>query len=440
MHQRRDRALLCILMLAFAVRAAAVLALGSRDPGPDALNDYLPIAANVLEGRGFINAAGEPDYVRGPGYPLFIAAVQAVAGPDRLSAILWMQALLDTCTAALAATIARRTLGDSAARWTALLYAFNPLAAYASALIGPETLFAFLLTASLAAFQGAIATRRPVWVGVAGVLMGYCVLTRATPLLLVPVWGAWLVVALRTTTSEAITLWKSLRTGLAFAVVLGVTSAAVVLPWTWRNWRVFHEFIPVVANGGSNLYAGSSERFWPAPPEHHEQRDLRERELIQAGAVEPPPAAWHGPAEGDAYMLSLGRANYRLAWQEDPAGLVTYLARKSLRLWYATQSGRQERFVGLINVALLCLAVAGFGVAVCRRQLWTLVPVGLAIAYFPAVLIAMFPLARYVVGFAPCLCVFGAAACVAAQEAVTAWLANRGTGFLPARVELGSGR
>ena len=429
MFRSQRRLLLLILTAAFAFRAAAVLTIGAREPGPDALNDYLPMAANVLSGEGFLNAAGELDYVRGPGYPLMMAAAQSLLPLGEVASVLWVQALLDTATVWLAFWLATRIFGASAGLWSAALYSVNPLSIYACALVGPETLFAFLLTAALAALQLGIESRHGVWMAVSGVAIGAAVLARATPVLLVPVWGVWQVVShWLDRRSEASgedagcpagsSLLTRLRRGILHAVILGATSAAVVLPWTYRNWRVFGEFIPVAANGGVNYYAGSLERFWPAPPEHHRQKELRLQELIEAGVVPPQPERFSGPAAGDKYFFALGQANYRLAWEESPAALTGYLFRKSLRLWYATQSGRRQWFVGAVNAAWLLLAVCGVIAAARVSRLRQLVPCLLTIAYFPVVLLAMFPLARYVVGFAPCLCVVGSIACLLIQERV----------------------
>jgi hypothetical protein len=418
---------LAVLCLAFALRAAAVILLGGREPGPDAIDDYLPISANLLAGNGFINGAGEPDSVRGPGYPLFLATVRGLASGDAVAAILWAQTLLDTITTWLAWRMGLRLFGAAAGLWSAALYAINPLSIYACALVGPEILFAFLLTAAVAALEVGIDSLQWKWFALCGASLGAAVLTRATPALLAPVWGAWIV-------AEPILRWSrgntsargnnseaAHRASLPFlrsithALVLGAASFAVVAPWTIRNWATFHEFIPVVANGGVNLYAGSSQRFWPPPPEHHRQRDLRMQELIDLGAVPPPPSGV-GPAAGDRYRFHLGLANYRLAWAEDPAALAGYLAKKSLRLWYATQSGRLERWVGLINLAWLLLAVCGIVAATRLGRLRESAPCLLTIVYFPLVMTAMFPLARYVVGFAPFLCVMGSAACGILRE------------------------
>jgi hypothetical protein len=41
------------------------------------------------------------------------------------------------------------------------------------------------------------------------------------------------------------------------AVLAGVVFVACIAPWTWRNWVVFHAFIPLRGNFGAELYMGN---------------------------------------------------------------------------------------------------------------------------------------------------------------------------------------
>ena len=163
-----SRWLTLILVVAFALRAVAVIKLGGGDPSPDALDDYLPIAANLMAGNGFINGANEPDYVRGPAFPLFVALAQLVLPGGSNMSVLWLQALADTMTATLIAGITRRAIGPVASLVAAGLYAMNPLAIYSCTILGPEILTAFLLTAAVAAYMRSIETAKRCWMAMAG--------------------------------------------------------------------------------------------------------------------------------------------------------------------------------------------------------------------------------------------------------------------------------
>jgi hypothetical protein len=44
------------------------------------------------------------------------------------------------------------------------------------------------------------------------------------------------------------------RRSLAGALLAGLLFAACVAPWTWRNWQVFHAFVPIRSNLAAELW------------------------------------------------------------------------------------------------------------------------------------------------------------------------------------------
>lgn len=380
-------------LLALGLRLVVVWLCRAHEPSPDALEDYLPMAQHVLAGEGFLNAQGMPDYERGPGYALFLAAVQSVGGSD----LLWVrlgQAVVDTATTCLVCGIGARLFSRRAGTLAAFTYAINPLAIWACALINPETLFAFLTALSVWFLVGGLASARPTSFLLCGVALGLAALCRATPLLLPVVWVGLLC-------------WiRGPRNGLAWGACAAAGCLLTVSPWTVRNAVVFHELIPVSANGGANFYAGSSPRFWGSVEQHFTERRARRQELIDLRAVPPQPEA-DGPGAGDRYLFQMGLANYRLAWEESRLGVLRFLVQKAGRLWYGTQSRRQENLILVVNGTWLLGAAAGLVLVWPNRQArgGALLLVG-TVAYFVLVLTALFPLSRYVTGFLPVLCVF----------------------------------
>ncbi len=53
-----SKLLTVILIATFVLRAAAIVGIGHREPGPDALDDYLPMAANLRAGNGIRERGG----------------------------------------------------------------------------------------------------------------------------------------------------------------------------------------------------------------------------------------------------------------------------------------------------------------------------------------------------------------------------------------------
>ena len=76
-----------------------------------------------------------------------------------------------------------------------------------------------------------------------GLLWGLIGLSNATPLLLLPVCVVWVIAGVR-----------ERRRALAGTVFAGVVFLACLAPWTWRNWGVFHTFIPIRGNLGAELW------------------------------------------------------------------------------------------------------------------------------------------------------------------------------------------
>jgi hypothetical protein len=78
-----------------------------------------------------------------------------------------------------------------------------------------------------------------------GLLLGLAALTREVPLYFLPLLAAWLV-------------GRRDRQSLLRAVVVVVATAAVVAPWTLRNWVRFGAFVPVSTMGGRALWEGNT--------------------------------------------------------------------------------------------------------------------------------------------------------------------------------------
>jgi hypothetical protein len=236
--------LLGAALLAFAVRTAFLLLEPAVDPAGDE-------PSWTMLGVQCLSEAGRPLYpfkrvhlFYPPAYPYFIAVPHLLFGT--LTAVKWVQAgvgaLLVLAVGAVAARAAGPRAGLVAGAWAALY----PELVWFSVHFWSETLFMALLWWAIERALAADARGLAGPAAASGALWGLGILTRETTLYFTPVIAAWLG-------------FRSARAGATKRATLFLATAVmVVLPWTIRNWLVFHDFVPVSTFGALNLWQGNS--------------------------------------------------------------------------------------------------------------------------------------------------------------------------------------
>ena len=247
---------------------------------------YGDIAKNWLEHGiyGLTHAEGvRPTWIRLPGYPAFLAACFVLFGREHYHAVLLVQIVIDVASCFFIADLARRTIGERAARFAFLLAALCPFTANYTAAPLAETLSIFFvavaLDAAAAGFNAAEEERNawPAWTG--------CGIALACGILLRPDGGV-LLIAVGLYLLWRMWRWPAQRSHLfrTGALVLAISLAPLV-PWTLRNWRDFHRFMPLVPQSASDPdefvpdgfdawvrtwsadYVSTEEVYWQVPGE-----------------------------------------------------------------------------------------------------------------------------------------------------------------------------
>ncbi|MFT4113283.1 ArnT family glycosyltransferase [Silvibacterium sp.] len=194
-----------------------------------------------------------------PVYPLLIAASFKLFGVySNLSAwvLLAINSLFSALTVRTVWEIARRSFSRSVATWSTWIWAIYPAAMqYAVKWVWETALTAFLfsLVLVLALRMRGIGEERhesPTlgeWLGF-GFVWAVIALTNPSLLLFLPICGLWIVFGcpLRDWQSQAV---KAVAAALIFI--------ACVAPWTYRNWKSLHAFVPLRSNFGVELYLGN---------------------------------------------------------------------------------------------------------------------------------------------------------------------------------------
>jgi len=226
--------------------------------------DYDRLAHSLIDGRGYVNARGEPTSFRPPLYPAFIAAGYALSG-GAVQGVRFLQAALDVGTVALTYLIGRWLFGRGPSLLAALLLSVNLGTIAATGRLLSETLFTFLLMATVAVSvrwlramrEGRVQAVVTLGIGT-GMLLGAATLTRGifllytVPLIVLAAWTRWV----REPASDWAPPAPALRKATWGAIlVVPLTFVLVLTPWTLRNYRAHGSFVPVTTQTGIMLYA-----------------------------------------------------------------------------------------------------------------------------------------------------------------------------------------
>jgi hypothetical protein len=184
-----------------------------------------------------------------PAYPYFIAAVYA--GLGSLQAVKWAQAVLGALLVPAVGRAGALTFSARAGLLAAGAAAFYPELVWFSVHFWSETLFLVLLWWGFERVLAAHASGGWGAAAAGGALWGLATLTRETALYFAPAVGLFLAWPRRVGGERA-----TRRPALAAAFLAAMT--LTVAPWTWRNWVVFHAFVPVSTFGAHSLWQGNT--------------------------------------------------------------------------------------------------------------------------------------------------------------------------------------
>ncbi|NNM87348.1 MAG: hypothetical protein HKL95_02385 [Phycisphaerae bacterium] len=339
-----------MMLIAFIIRAG--LAMTHPMFFPDS-QDYNALAHTILAGTTY--------EVRGlfasrlPGYPVYIATMEYLFGPDPL-AVLLSQAVCGSLTVLLVFLIGRR-INNRVAIIAALLATIDPLSVAFSAALLSEIPFTLILMFSLWLCVGIMENPRPPgpWV-LLGLSWGLATYLRGEAILLIlPLigWVGWICLKNRAR-SDNLGIYLKMATSLLLV-------AGCLMPWWIRNYRLFgQDFFRMSTLQGISLY----EAVYPQATGGPRQSKIR-----------PPPA-----------IKNLNESQRDLAWTRrawhwvlaDPLRIAWLAVIKIGRTWSPWLHARHFR-AWWVNVPLVFWTIPQFGLALrgifARRRI--VIPTGI---------------------------------------------------------------
>ncbi|GBD08869.1 hypothetical protein HRbin22_01112 [Candidatus Thermoflexus japonica] len=248
---RRENQILWLLtIIGLTIRIAAIFALDDyREP---LTAEYGVVARNLVAGKGFVGGGWlgpeGPTALNVPIYPLFLATWLWLKIPLPFLGVELSQAFLSALLIYLWGKIALRFYDSPVSLLTGLFIAFYPPLIYFCKQISPA-IFTTFFTA-IAFYVLLLLFFKPTW-GRAilfGLTWGVSLLVE--PILLLAIPGIMLI--------GWMWWYKGHRTIVPKMIIGTAICIFVVLPWTIRNYIVFHRLVILKTSFGLNLWMGNN--------------------------------------------------------------------------------------------------------------------------------------------------------------------------------------
>lgn len=350
-------------------------------------DDEYPYIASTLvsAGKYAVSEDAAPTMKRLPVHPLFLAGIYALFGRSAI-AVRIVQSFVCAATCILIYLTAREVSSRRVAQIAAFLFAIYPNSILYSARALSETTYTFLLSLFCFALVRMYKSPRVRTAIAAGIPFGLLVLTKGTTILLPP----FLLLALLSR-HYGRNLWRVVGS----LVLITLTAAILLLPWSVRNYRLSGKVVVLSTWGGAPFYhgyyvathlvTGHGSTNLDREAAQEARRLIRERYTPTGRAV-------------DEYHED--RIAYSLVWEKiraRPFYSAWIFLRNLLLAWFLTY-GRLTTVVSLlVHVPLLLFSLAGIMIMYSRdHQAWIRsLPLLLVLAYYNLVHAVIYPHVRY---------------------------------------------
>ncbi len=231
-------------------------------PVDDDTFDYLQMGHNLFHYGIYGTGTGDdlgPSTYRLPGYPIFLATFESLFArlwPNTwFTAVFLFQTAVDLVSGLLLAAFARRHLSDRAAEVTLALAMLCPFTAVYSAIAMTECFSVFAISLGIYAAGRALAaeasgTRDFPALILAGCAAGLAALLRPDGIFLFAAIGLGLFFYTLRSRLAALPAHLAFRRSIAATSIFSLVALLPLVPWTVRNWEVFHIFQPLAPRYG----------------------------------------------------------------------------------------------------------------------------------------------------------------------------------------------
>jgi glycosyltransferase involved in cell wall biosynthesis/4-amino-4-deoxy-L-arabinose transferase-like glycosyltransferase len=246
------------LLLAFAsiIRIASIV-LFWHSLGPNREWGFYTLVEHWFQGYGysFATQLGCASAYRSPGFLFFLTGVYFLFGVGNFLA----QAIIQNILAVIVVYLVYRlgwavTKNRRVGLVAGFLIALHPYTFYHYTQYYHTVLSSLFLVGLLLGLVRLEQTRRMGYAWITGVLIACLAYVQGTILPAMVLLSLWLLVRWR----------KEWLRAIGAIAIMAITSAVLIAPWTYRNWTVFHRFVPLTTDTGLGLAKANNENIYEA--------------------------------------------------------------------------------------------------------------------------------------------------------------------------------
>jgi glycosyltransferase involved in cell wall biosynthesis/4-amino-4-deoxy-L-arabinose transferase-like glycosyltransferase len=249
---RFDLWVLAFVLFALATRLASAFlfhkGLVNREWG------FYTLVEHWFQGYGYSYATelGCPSAYRSPGFLFFLTALYSVIRPENTLAQALIQNLIAWLALILVYVVGKRFVGKKAALLGGLMMACYPYTFYHFTQYYHTFLSTFFILFLVWTLLRLKENKKLSTAVLAGVSIGALAYIQGTILPAAPfivVWLLWM-------------WWPDWKRTVLVAAIMAVVSAGMIAPWTYRNWKAFHAFVPLTTDLGHGFYKANNEYIY----------------------------------------------------------------------------------------------------------------------------------------------------------------------------------
>ncbi len=352
----------------------------------------LAIADNLVSGNGYRDEYGNLDGYFSPMYPALLAAAKFTAGKHMLLVVKLVQVALDVVTAVALCSIMTEFFTTLGVLLFGAAFALHPLFIHYNNNIDQEPLLISMVVLSVVAVYCAVQRPSRLRFVVAGFAAGLATLTKGSPLLLPFLIAGVFWLFMRRRVAVCWTHW------IVFLCAYLVT----LVPWSYRNYLVFHRFSVGVGGFGSGLWWGSDPRIFTQFGEYRNAALAASIQEMSAKGITLPPNSDIFHREHYRFQMAVRKYQGLLG---QPAELAKLMWMKFTRSLYASEDHASSHLpLILLQVPTVALAMVGLWRLTRRARTNAFgVLVIVVVCYFYLIVSATMPMVRYFIPALPLL-------------------------------------